>query len=121
MALGIRFVFVFRVRADEVGEGGTLFLEFGGHDFCGGALAVLFAAVGDDGQVEEVADAGGDIVLGPQGDFPWGELADIFVREVAVAADIDESGTGVDDCPAVGVVCTDHPCAGPAHGESGEG
>lgn len=34
LALGSGFVFVFRVRADEVGEGGSLFLEFGGHDFC---------------------------------------------------------------------------------------
>ena len=114
-------VFVAHAGTDEVGEGGAVLLEGLGHDFGGGALGVFFAAVGEDGEVEEVAGVVGDVVLAPEGLFPEGGGGDLGGAEFLIALDVDEAGTGVEDGPVVGVVGPEEPGTGAAHGKAGKG
>ena len=104
------------LRADEALQFVPLGLERLGHDFAGRALRVDLAAVGDERDVEQVADVVRHVVLAPELLLvPGGVLLGL---EVPVAGDVDEPRARVGRGEVVGVVGGQVPGAGAAHAEA---
>ena len=96
-------VFVPHSRPNNVGKFFAMVRKGPLHDPCGLDLFVVLAAVGNDGQVEEVASVVRDVVQSPQPLLVPGEVVGV---EVVVAKCFGKARAGADGDPTIGVVGT---------------